>query len=170
MPVPDEFPIAVIMEEGRIERAGWSLPRWRLTGVVAGDSTTEPGHRTVREEGQVRQLLWTGLRLRLYRDAADSYWHNLVGRKPSLFVICEPDPETGLRPVLVTANYDEAGAYMETDGQVFSAPIPPEIHRVLEEYVMSHYRPQEGKQRKRKGWKHETAEGPRPRARAARGA
>lgn len=170
MPAPDEFPITVIMEQGRVARAGWSLPSWKLIGVVAGrGEARDTTPQIIHAEGDTRQLLWPGLRLQLHRDAAESYWHNLVGRKPSLFVICEPDPDTGLRPARVTANYDEAGAYMETDGQVFSAPIPPEIYRFLEEYVMTHYSPEEGKQRKRKGWKHETSEGPRPRAgRAAR--
>ena len=62
----------------------------------------------------------------LFRDAAESYWYNLVGREPSLCVVCRPGNDIELEPFAVTANYDEAGAYMEADDTVFSAPLPPE--------------------------------------------
>lgn len=165
MPASRDLPISVMLEQARIERAGWSLPTWRLMGVVAaGDSAPTPVARTVREENGRRQVLWSGLYLHLYRDEAESYWHNLLGHQPSLFVVFQTDAETGLRPSLVSADYDVAGAYMEADSTVFSAPMPPEIYRTLEAYVMRHYRPQENTQRKRKGWKHDSFAAPAPRA------
>lgn len=168
MHAPEEFPVTVIMEQGVIARAAWSLPHWKLIGVVAAHAEASPSEpRTIQSEGDARRLMWSGLRLRLYPDEADSYWHNLLGRQPSLFVICAADGANRLRPTLVTANYDEAGAHMETDGKVFSAPMPAEIYRWLEGFVITHYRPQATKQRKRKGWKHETFEQTRPRARRA---
>ena len=49
-----------------------------------GDVATE---LCIRTDGDEEQLLWGGLRLDLYRDAAASYWANLTGTQPSLFVL-----------------------------------------------------------------------------------
>lgn len=160
----NEFPVSVIMERERIQHRNWVVPRWRLVGVVAGQQVAEqnPGSTLVHDDDGREQLLWTGFRLRLYRDSAESYWYNLVGRQPSLFLICREDPEGDLVPFMVTANYDEAGAHMEADDQVFSAPIPAEIRDWLEQYVMNNYRPEPPKKRKRKNWTEEATRGQAP--------
>lgn len=159
-----EFPVSVIMEREQIRHRNWLVPRWRLVGIVAGEQVAEqnPGATVVHDNEGREQLLWTGFRLRLYRDGAESYWYNLVGRNPSLFLICRQDPEGDLVPFLVTANYDEAGAHMEADDQVFSAPIPAEIRDWLERYVMDNYRPEAPKKRKRKNWTEEDARAQAP--------
>lgn len=147
------------MEREQILHRNWRVPRWRLVGIVAGQQIAEqnPGATVVHDDNGREQLLWTGFRLRLYRDSAESYWYNLVGRQPSLFLICREDPDGDLVPFQVTANYDEAGAHMEADDQVFAAPIPAEIRDWLEQYVMNHYRPEPPKKRKRKNWTEEAA-------------
>lgn len=159
-----EFPVSVIMEREQIQHRSWTVPRWRLVGVVAGQHIEDqhPGATVVHDDHGREQLLWTGFRVRLYRDSAESYWYNLVGRTPSLFLICRQDPEGDLIPFMVTANYDEAGAHLEADDEVFSAPIPPEVHDWLERYVMAHYRPEPPKKRKRKDWKEEIVRGQAP--------
>ena len=88
----------------------------------------------------------------LYRDGAESYWHNLVGQHPSLFVICRADGKGEIAPFAVTADYDEAGAHMEADDTVFAVPIPPEIHRWIEEYVIANCHPTPPVKRQRKRW------------------
>lgn len=159
-----EFPVSVIMEREQIRHRNWLVPRWRLVGIVAGQHIADqnPGASVVHNDQGREQLLWTGFRVRLYRDSAESYWYNLVGNNPSLFLICRQDPEGDLVPFLVTANYDEAGAHMEADDEVFSAPIPPEMREWLEHYVMDHYRPEPPKKRKRKNWKEEDVRGQAP--------
>lgn len=159
-----EFAVSVVMECEQIQHRSWIVPRWRLVGVVAGQHIADqnPGATVVHDDDGRRQLLWTGFRIRLYRDSAESYWYNLVGRNPSLFLICRQGPEGELEPFLVTANYDEAGAHMEADDQVFSAPMPPEIRDWLERYVMDHYRPEAPKKRKRKNWTEEAASAQAP--------
>lgn len=159
-----EFPVSVIMEREQIRHRNWLVPRWRLVGVVPGAGIAEqhPGSRVIHDDQGQEQVLWTGFQVRLYRDSAESYWYNLVGAQPSLFLICRQDPEGELVPFLVTANYDEAGAHMEADDQVFSAPIPAEMRQWLERFVMDHYRPEPPRKRKRQNWKEEDPRGQAP--------
>jgi hypothetical protein len=114
----------------------------------------------VHSDGGVDRFIWPGFTLRLYKASAESYWYNLVGRTPSLFVVCRENADGGLEPCMVTADHDEAGAHMEADDTVFSAPMPPEIHQRLERYVMAHYKPTPPRKRRRENWKEQDI-GPR---------
>lgn len=147
----------------------WSFPRWRVVGVIAGEKKTSPEitRRLVHCEGARRQYIWGGFTLKLSRDSSESYWYNLVGKTPSLFVICRADEQEGsMTPFLVTADHDEANAHMEADDAVFSVDIPPEVYQWLERYVVENYRPQERKTRKRNNWsaecKYEKPQTPQP--------
>lgn len=133
----------------------WITSRREVIAVVAGagSGTDESRHELVHEtDDGVRQYRCSGFRLTLHPKVADSYWYNLVGRQPSLFVICRPGDDNALWPFMVSANYDEAGAFMEADEQVFSVPMPPEVYRWVEEFVMTHYRPEPPRKRRRKQW------------------
>lgn len=172
----ETFPVSVILARDEVQVGRWRAPRWRALGVVAGASCdTDAGgselsgdawtrrhpdlslrsRQVAAEDGQVARL-WSGFTLRLYRDSTESYWHNLLGRQPKLFVICRPDDSGELEPCAISANYDEAGAYMEADDTVLSVPMPPEIYRWIEQYVVKYFRPVERKARKRKDWTLET--------------
>jgi len=73
------------------------------------------------------------------------------------------DEETGsndIEPVHVTIDYDDASAYAETDQLVLSTTIPPELYRYMEEFVLTHYKPQEFKKRKRRKWSEESGQKP----------
>lgn len=154
--VIDRFPVAVVMAREEVTVGQWRVPRWRVEGVVAGSPSGAEGAgrgRLIHTGKELQQYLWSGFDICLYRDSSESYWLNLVGQQPSLFVVCREDQADGTCvPLLVTANYDEAGAYMEADGTVMAAPIPPEVYRWLEAYVMENFRPAEGKSRKRQAW------------------
>lgn len=149
----DRWPVRVLMRRSEVDRGSWSYPRWEITGILPDPAPpTARTHRIVHETEHTLDIEWRGLSAALFRDAAESYWYNLVGREPSLFAICRPGREIDLEPFLVTANYDEAGAHMETDDQVFATPLPQAFGPALEQFVMQHYRPQAPRKRQRKSW------------------
>lgn len=159
-----QFPVSVILQRRPFQHGPWSLPRWELVGVVAGEAIAGEGgisRRVIRSDEHSEQYLWTGFKVELHKDSAESYWYNLVGKTPSLFVICRSDPEneSELLPYAVSANHDEAGAHMEADDTVFSAPMPPEVYQWLERYVVANYVPQEPHKRKRKRWADKAGDG-----------
>ena len=149
------FPVSIIMERREIQRGVWSIPQWEVVGVVAGANVAvgSPQRSIVRSDEGKDQYLWTGFSVQLYRENAENYWHNLVSKSPSLFVICQPEEDEDIAPSTVTADYDEASAYMEAEATVFSTPIPPEIYQWLERFVVENYVPREPKKRKRAEWK-----------------
>jgi hypothetical protein len=150
----ESFPVSVILERREIERGPLTVPQWGIVGVVAGDEVAASGPRCtiVHSDSERTEYLWPGFQVVLYKDCADSYWYNLTAAAPSLFVICHEDDECELAPVLVSANYDEAGAYMEADDLVLSAPMPPEVYQWIERYVVENYVPQAPRKRKRERW------------------
>lgn len=151
---PSRFPVSVIMERRQKRHARWSTPYWEVVGVVGGEAVSGQQRQCseIRSTDGVRQFLWTGFVVELHKDTAESYWYNLVSKTPSLFVICRQQEQGEVIPFLVTANYDEAGAYMEADDTVFSMTMPPEVYQWLEQYVIQNYVPREKKKRKRKNW------------------
>lgn len=150
----ERFPVSVIMERREIQRGPVPMPQWEVLGIVAGDDIAETDERCriIHADEERTETLWPGFELVLFKDSADSYWYNLTAVSPSLFVICHEDDEYELAPVHVSANYDEAGAHMEADDIVFSAPMPPEVYQWVEHYVLENYVPQQPRKRKREAW------------------
>jgi hypothetical protein len=144
----DRIPLAVLLvrEERHMDR--WRVARWQARGVVAG-SAGGTGRRLLRCDDHVQEWLVGGLELCLHRDEAEGYWFNLSGERPRLFVVCRAEPGGAPAPFLVTADGEEAAAYEEGDDQVFSVPMPPEVYRVVERYVLTHFRPAPRHKRKR---------------------
>jgi len=154
------FPVSVVMERKQVQHRRWSVPQWEAVGVVVGEAAgTE--HTVIPIDEQREQHLWPGFAVHFYKDCAESYWYNLVGRTPSLFVICRESEGDDLRPVRVTVNYDEATAHAEGDDAVFSVPIPNELYEPLERFVMDNYVPEPPKKRKRRDWTKEAFDGRR---------
>lgn len=154
------WPVRILMRRREDEDSPWGIPQWDLLAVLPdNDPPLVPQRRLVHGGPGQRDFEWTGLEVPLFRDAAESYWYNLVGREPSLFVVCRPGADVELEPFAVSANYDEAGAYMEADDTVFSAPLPAGLVAELEEFVMTHYRPVEPRRRRRRDWASEAADG-----------
>ena len=149
----ERWPVRVLMRRTEIEHKGWVTPRWAVLAVLPDpEPPAARRRRTVHEGGDGIDFEWTGLEVALFRDAAETYWFNLVGREPSLFVICRAGEDIDLEPCLVTASHDEAGAHMETDDAVFAAPLPDALGPRLEAFVMAHYRPQPPRRRQRRNW------------------
>ena len=149
------IPVSVVMQREEDNDRLHPYPRWQVLGVVAGQEVAHPGlKRTlVRCDDTCQEYLWSGFTVELFRDSAESYYYNLVGNNPSLFVICREEEDGSMAPFLVTANQDEAGAHMEADDAVFSVTMPAEVYKWLERYVVEHYVPEQKKKRKRKDWK-----------------
>ncbi len=146
---PDErIPLGVVLihEDRPMDR--WRVARWHVRGVVAGRAAAA-GRRLLRCGDRSQQWLIGGLELRLFRDEAEGYWFNLSGDRPRLFVICRPEPGGGMAPFLITADGEEAAAYEEGDDQVFPVPMPPEVYRQVERYVLTHFRPRPKRKRRR---------------------
>lgn len=154
--------VRVLMRRGESRESRWRNVRWELLAILPDPQPPiERSRRLVHQAEGQHDFEWSGLHVPLYRDAAESYWYNLVGREPSLFVICRPGTDIDLEPFGVSANYDEAGAHMETDDSVFSAPLPAALANELESFVMAHYKPSEPKKRRRRNWAAEAGHEPR---------
>ncbi len=159
------FPISVVMERRQISRGNWSWPDWRVHAVIAArSSAAELAFARIDSETEIERYLWTGLTMRLHRDAAENYWQNLQGQQPSMFVVCRSQEEEAsgalMAPFLVTADQYEAEAYMEGDDTVFAVPIPADVYGHLERFVMDHYRPSAQRKRKRNRWSDKRGQDP----------
>jgi Protein of unknown function (DUF3305) len=148
------LPVAVVMARRTVRGKGWHVQSWRVAGVVAGANLGDASARgaPIRTDGDEEQFLWGGLEVDLFRDSAASYWANLTGSQPSLWVLCSEDGSGMLAPKTVTADQDEASSGVEVDDRVFAAPIPPEVYRHLEAFVVAHHLPEEKHKRKRADW------------------
>lgn len=168
---PESFPAAVLMERRQVCHRGWTVPQWRVLTVLVGNEAAgmKAGRRLVHRADDCDRYLYGGYTLCLYKDAAESYWYNVAGSRPSLFVICRVHEDGELVPFKVSANHDEAGAHMEADDEVYSVPMPPEVHTVLARYVAAHHVPGRHKKRTREDWTHGEEQFARRRPRRGRG-
>ncbi|HHB11771.1 MAG TPA: DUF3305 domain-containing protein [Chromatiales bacterium] len=142
------IPVGVLLAREEVRMGRWRVPRWSARGVVAG-AAAGATRRLLRCDERSQEWLVGGLALRLYRDEAEGYWFNLSGERPRLFVVCRPESGGGMTPFLVTADGEEAAAYEEGGDQVFAVPMPPEVYRLVEDYVLTHFRPTPKRKRKR---------------------
>lgn len=163
-------PATVLLERRMISRSFWSLPSWYLHAVAIGEhlvaaGASSGGHGVAAGQSDKGDLFaWSGFEVTLYKDACERYWHALIGDKPLVYVICRDvtddldSADTNaltLQPEVVTIDYDDASAAAETDSPVLSAPIPSELYRYMEKFVLTHYQPREFKKRKRRNWSEE---------------
>jgi len=161
------IPAMVILERRMISRSFWSLPSWYLHTVavgehlIAGDALSTGKGSAAGQSDKGDLFAWTGFDVMLYKDACERYWHALIGDKPLVYVVCRDEADEAescsanalnLRPVVVTLDYDDASAAAETDSPVLSAPVPAELYRYMERFVLAHYQPTEFKKRKRRNW------------------
>lgn len=154
--IPDHFPVAVIMES-RPSNSVWQDVSWDAIGVcsLSKDLCNENQQfdEKVIRRGEIEQVIYSHLKLRLFLDECESYYHNLMSPKPGCFVIAREDENGRPVPFLVSLSFDEANAYQEGDDLVYSVPIPAELYRWLEAYVIEYYAPIKRRKRKRKNWK-----------------
>lgn len=150
------FPVSVLMVFREPGDQPWDTGHWDVMGVVAGNSLAGDARDDgvpINTDSSDRQFLWPGFRLELFKDDAGSYYHNLMGSKPRIFVVCREGDSGRLEPFMATPSYDEAAAYTEVEEEVFAVPMPPEVYRWAEKFVLEHYVPEKKKKRKRENWK-----------------
>jgi len=154
--LPNSFSVSVIMES-RPSKSQWIDETWNGIGIVA-QTGTEKGDIKVITRGATKQVIYGGLKINLHLDECESYYHNLMSPKPGCFIVAREEDEEGEEtdipiPFMVTMSFDEAHAYLEGDDTVYAVPIPPELYRWVEAYVVENYSAEKRKKRKRKDWK-----------------
>ena len=149
--LPDQFTVSVLMARHPVSNNRWIDHRWESMGVVC---RSDPRGPKVMERDGVREVLYGGFPLSLHADECESYYHNLRAQQPACFVITRAADEGDPVPFLVSLSFDEANAYLETDGvEVFAVSIPPELYRWTEAYVLARYVPEPRRKRKRTDWR-----------------
>ena len=148
-----EFQVTVMMQRQEIANNPWTDASWKAIGVML-DSRNDPELKhfeRVVADADIEQYLWSGLPLSLYADECESYYYNLMADNPLIFVISRTNEVLNQpEPFVVTASFDEANAYQESDDQVFSAVMAPDIYRWIEGFVLENYVPEKKYKRKRK--------------------
>lgn len=150
----DRMRVSVVMAHEPVANNRWITERWRVVGVVAASAIRQPGEgRTVIYSGaDGTQYLWPGFELRLFPHESESYYRNLLGQMPSVYVVCQVDDGGEWIPVEVGVDYVEAGARREAGDELEAVSMPPEVYRWVEAFVVKHYTPEEPKmKRKRSG-------------------
>ena len=148
------LPVAVVLERFIDPGKKWSYPTWRVYSILTGSSIPAEGAESTTDvDPNTRHSIHTGYTLDLFKDGSEGYWYNLLSDQPYLFVVCEGEyGASELRPMVVTANQDEANGHLESEDVVLSTPMPAEITILLERYVIAHYQPEIKRKRKRRDW------------------
>lgn len=164
---PTSFTISVIMESQPSSHA-WADEVWDARGIVASadalgedgatKNSVDEGVVKVIEQGDKKQLIYSGLKIRLFLDECESYYHNMMSPDPGCFIVARYEDEEGNEtdkpiPILVTLSFDEAHSYLEGDDTVYAVPIPAELYRWAEVYVLENYVAEKRVKRKRVDWK-----------------
>lgn len=160
--MPVSMPVAVIMER-RESKNIWVDEVWTAVGVTGDtqwDTDEQAGVRVINDQDDMQQVLYPGFNITLYVDECESYYHNIVLPDPGVYVITRDNDDGVPVPYIVTPSFDEANAYLECEGEAFTVPMPPELYRWMEEFVLQNYAPEKRVKRKRKDWRKEGHEGP----------
>jgi hypothetical protein len=124
---PTRFPVTVLMERRNVDGNPWISERWKAVGVTVGAARANGGVNPVRvvsgPDGD--QYLWSGLQVELFRDEAESYYHNLMASTPGCYIIARFGEDGMPAPVLVTLSFDAGQAYLEGGDTVYNVPLPP---------------------------------------------
>jgi len=137
----------------------WADEVWDANGIVVSADSKEISKevKTV-EKGDVKQLIYSGMKIQLFLDECESYYHNMMSPEPGCFIVARNENEEGDEtdmpiPVFATLSFDEAHSYLEGDDIVYAVPIPPELYRWAESYVLENYVAEKRVKRKRVDWK-----------------
>jgi hypothetical protein len=148
----NEIPLSVITAREPVQDNPWISERWRVLGVVAGaNGGAGPIERLLLRSGpEGEQYLWTGFVLRLRPVEVESYYYNLIGDNPSVYIYCACEDAAGEpSPRQLTIDYIDAMANSESGNSSFAVPMPPDVYRRVEQFVLDHYVPEEPKMKRK---------------------
>ena len=164
---PNSYTVSVIMQSQPSTHA-WADEVWDARGIVASadvsnqssdkKNSAEENQVKVIEQGDKKQLIYSGLKIRLFLDECESYYHNLMSPEPGCFIVARYEDDEGNEtdkpiPILASLSFDEAHSYLEGDDTVYAVPIPAELYRWAEVYVLENYVAEKRVKRKRVDWK-----------------
>jgi hypothetical protein len=141
--------VAVVIERER-EPNRFEAWRFRIVDVVPNEDAFGSEPRVLRDDGKLRQTLYPGFTLELYRDQAQGYFLNLSSGAPVWFVVWRIDDDDPSRawPETVSVSYDEAGRWLDAQERVDNVPLGADLVAWLQAYTDATYRP-EPKERRR---------------------
>lgn len=157
----ESFAVSILMQHRVIENNIWVSDKWEVEAVVAADRSSrgEPERSISRIGADDKKYIWSNYQISLHKDETESYYFNIISDTPFVFVVCRDEEGDGeLRPFNVSVNYDEAASYMELDDEVFQVPMPADIYRWVEAFVVNNYVPVKRKKRKLVNWKEDSKE------------
>ena len=154
-PVASEIPLSIVTAREQVRNNPWINERWKVVGVIATakNDRVRIDRSVLRAGPDSEQYLWNGFSLRLRPSEADGYYYNIIGQNPSVYVFCELDDAGEPRPQSVTAEYMDAISHSEGGNASYAVPMPPEVYRFVEQFVLAHFVPEERKMKR----KHERA-------------
>ena len=152
--LPEQMSISVVMEKVPSNHE-WIDFTYKAIGVIAGEASEENEVKKIHTENGREHYLFSGLKLKLFVDECESYYHNLMSPKPGCFVVADEmeDPNDMPVPYLVSLSFDEVHAYLEGDEHVYAVEIPPELYKWTEAFILSNYVAIKKTKRKLKDWK-----------------
>lgn len=136
----ERHPLSLVLSRKWRQSGQWHFPKWDIVVVLPQHTTSNSDgldcrHVHTGEDGE--HFLWSGLWLEFFRDSLQSYYQNLTGMQPSLFVLChDDDVNTGLVPITISANHADAEGHMESDGIVLSTPLVTPFSGWVADYVL----------------------------------
>jgi len=147
------FPVSAILEK-RPSSSPWADAYWRVTNILVGESSEQTHDmRLLQKQGDTEQYLYPGLKVTLYVDECESYYHNMMSPNPSCYVITDQETDQAPIPFLVSMSFDEAHSYQEGGKEIYAVEIPSELYQWVENYVLDHYFPEKKRKRKLNDWK-----------------
>lgn len=134
------YALAVIMECVRLADE-WATEKWEAKAVVPDASPPGDAVQVIMDDGQRKQVLFPGMTLRLEALEAEGYLLNLTSPEPRVFVLWRADDGIP-RPERLTVSYNEGTRWADSDENVDSVPLPPDLFPWIAEYATAHYRPE----------------------------
>jgi hypothetical protein len=155
---PSKSNVSVVMQQ-TLSDSQWLENRWEVVGVITAQKDQQADRtpaELIHQEGAVSRYIYSGFTLRLHEDECESYYYNLISSQPNCYIVANLDDQGRPVPFLVSLSYDEAHAYLEGDEALYSVPMPAELYRWTETFVLNHYVAQKHTKRKRTDWKSAT--------------
>lgn len=152
---PRRLPVSVIMERRQVPHNRWISESWRAVGVTVSGADAPPmaGPVVILEQATAVQYLWPGRSVELHVAEVESYYVNLMAPNPGCYLVTRPGPDGMPEPVIVSLSFDAGAIYLAGEHNVYSVPLPPELYRAAEAFVLANYRPRPRTMRERMEWR-----------------